>query len=72
MTLFVLGRTTNLAFFYVLCGCLCGVMSIDVFMNGFPGITDTFLVTGLGSVLAGLCFYLLVAPSVEELEAGAE
>lgn len=54
--------------FSIIAGMLCAVIAIDLFMNGFPGLTNEFLKNGITIVLVGISFYFIIAPTVEFFE----
>ena len=52
----------------ILAGMLSIVLAINLFINGFPNLTNDFLKQGIVIVLVGIGFYFVLAPSIEEIE----
>jgi len=66
--LIIVGYRLEDTTFIVLAGMLCCVMAVNIFLNGFPDLTNEFLKNGIVIVLAGIGFYLIVGPSVEDIK----
>ena len=58
--------------FLILAGMLSIVLALNLFVNGFPGLTNTFLQNSMIIVLAGIGFYYVLVPSVELIERWGE
>lgn len=54
--------------FIVLSGFLCLFLAFNLFVNGFPGLTSTFLRDAIIVVLAGIGVYIMIVPTIEYLE----
>lgn len=54
--------------FLIIAGMLSIVLAINLFINGFPGLTNDFLKNGIVIVLAGIGFYFVLAPTLEVIE----
>ncbi len=68
ISLVVMGYYLEDNTFKVIAGMLAVLIAIDLFVNGFPNLTNTFLKNGMVTVIAGIGFYFLVAPTAEYLE----
>ena len=58
--------------FLILAGMLSTVLAINLFVNGFPGLANTFLQNSIVVVLAGIGFYYILVPTVELIESWKE
>ena len=54
--------------FLILSGMLSIVLALNLFINGFPGLTSAFLQNSIVIVLAGIGFYYVLVPSIEVIE----
>lgn len=54
--------------FVTLAGILSVMIAINLLINGFPYLDDTFLREAIVMVLLGIGFYFMVAPAVEYFE----
>ncbi|KKL08290.1 hypothetical protein LCGC14_2577330 [marine sediment metagenome] len=54
--------------FIIISGMLSMVLAINLFINGFPNLTNEFLKNGVVIVLAGIGMYLILIPSLRYLE----
>ncbi len=63
-----IGYVTEEKFFVILSGMLSCVIALNLFLNGFPGLTNEFLKNGIVIIFAGMGFYFILAPSLEYLE----
>lgn len=66
--LLLMGYKLENQVFIILAGMLSCVMALNIFLNGFPNLTDEFIRNGIVIILAGIGFYLMVAPSIDYLE----
>ena len=48
-------------------GFLLGIVALNLYLSGFPNLTDNFLKNSVAIVLAGLSFFLMVAPNLEDI-----
>ena len=55
-------------FFVILSGMLSCVIAINLFLNGFPNLTNEFLKNGIVMIFAGIGFYFILAPSIDYFE----
>ncbi len=63
-----IGYVTEEKFFVILAGMLSCVIAINLFLNGFPGLTNEFLKNGISIIFTGMGFYFMIAPSLEYFE----
>ncbi len=54
--------------FVIISGMLSMVLAINLFINGFPNLTNEFLKNGVVIILAGIGMYLTVMPSMRFFE----
>ena len=54
--------------FVMIAGMLAMVIGINIFINGFPNLTNTFLRNGITTVIWGVGAYLILAPAMEFFE----
>ncbi len=54
--------------FVIIAGMLSIIMAINLFMNGFPTLTNLFLKNSVVIILAGIGFYFVLIPSLEYIE----
>lgn len=54
--------------FVIISGMLLIVLSLNLFFNGYPNLTNEFLKNGIIIVLAGIGFYLILAPTITYFE----
>jgi len=54
--------------FAIVSGMLSIVIAVNIFVNGFPNLTNEFLKNGITIVLVGIGFYFILAPSIEFFE----
>ena len=54
--------------FLIFSGMLSIVLALNLFLNGFPGLTNAFLQNAIVMVLAGVGFYYVLIPSIEVIE----
>lgn len=54
--------------FMVVGGFFGSAIALSLYLNGFPNVTDTFLTNSLSVIIAGISFYYMVAPFIEEFE----
>lgn len=66
--LLAIGYYLEDATFVIIAGMLSSVIAINIFFNGFPGLTNEFLKDGISIIFAGIGFYLMLAPSIEFFE----
>ena len=52
----------------ILSGMLSVALAVNLFINGFPNLTNDFLKQGIVIVLAAIGFYFILAPSLQEME----
>ena len=63
-----IGYFTEEKFFVILSGMLSCVIAINLFLNGFPDLTNEFLKNGIVMIFAGIGFYFILAPSIDYFE----
>ncbi len=61
------GIRTEQTTFVTLSGMVAVFISIFLFTNGFPNLTDTFLTNGLSAIMFGIGAFLMVVPNLEIL-----
>lgn len=54
--------------FHIIAGMLCAIIAINIWINGFPNLTNDFLKNGIAIVLAGIGFYFIVGPVANKLQ----
>jgi hypothetical protein len=54
--------------FAIISGMLVIVIAINIYTNGFPNLTNVFLVNGIVTVLAGIGMYYTIYPTVKYFE----
>ena len=54
--------------FIIISGFLLCVIALNIFTGGFPGLKNEFLKNTVVIVIAGIGFYLIIAPSMKFLE----
>ena len=63
-----IGYFTEEKFFVILAGMLSCVIAINLFLNGFPNLSNEFLKNGIVMIFAGVGFYFILAPSIDYFE----
>jgi len=66
--LLYLGYSLETPVFTVIAGMVSIVLAVNLFVNGFPNLTNAFLKNGIVSILAGIGMYLVIAPSLHYFE----
>ena len=66
--LLILGYYLQDPVFVIIAGMLSSVIALNIFLNGFPNLTNEFLKNGISIVLAGIGFYFILAPTIEFFE----
>jgi len=54
--------------FVIIAGFLSIILAINLFVNGFPNLTNDFLRNGIVIILAGIGFYFVLDPSIHLIE----
>ncbi len=62
------GIRTEQTTFVTLSGMVAMFISIFLFTNGFPNVTDIFLTNGLSVIMFGIGAYLMIVPNLNILE----
>ena len=68
LSLLGLGYWLEESMFVILSGMLSIVIAINLYVNGFPNLTNEFLKHSIIIVLTGIGFYFMIAPSLEDLK----
>ena len=54
--------------FTMIAGMLAMIIGINIFINGFPNLTNTFLRSGITTILWGVGAYLIIIPGMRFFE----
>ena len=52
----------------MIAGMLAMIIGINIFINGFPNLTNTFLRNGMATIMWGIGAYLIMLPGMEFFE----
>jgi len=66
--LLALGFYTTQPIFIILSGMLAMVTAVNLWIRGFPNLTNTFLINSIVIIVAGIGFYLVLVPSIQFFE----
>lgn len=63
-----IGYTIEDHVFLIFSGMVSTVLALNLFLNGFPGLSNAFLQNSIVVVLAAVGFYYVLIPSIELIE----
>ncbi len=68
LSLIVLGFWKHEGIFLMIAGILAMLLGINIFVNGFPNLTNDFLRNGITLIVWGIGAYLIMLPGMEFFE----
>lgn len=68
IALILLGYYKQENIFVILGGFMACAIALNLFLNGFPNLTNDFLRNTISIVLAGIGFYFIIGPSISYFE----
>lgn len=68
LILVTLGWWKEEGIFVMIAGMLAMVIGINIFVNGFPNLTNTFLRNGITAIIWGVGAYLILKPAMDFFE----
>lgn len=68
LSLIGLGYYKQENIFVILGGFMACAIALNLFLNGFPNLTNDFLRNTISIILSGLGFYFIIAPSIDYFE----
>jgi len=64
--LLIIGYQVEDNVFQMMAGMLFIVTSVNILLNSFPNLTNTYLINGLVAVLAGIGMYYVLVPTIRQ------
>jgi len=66
--LVIVGHLMEISEFTMIAGILAMIIGLNIFINGFPNLTNVFLKNGITVVIWGVGAYLIIKPAMEFFE----